>query len=99
MNRAKYIIVEYMGHELPIVFSSLISHFDIGKNNSFRKVISAGFCEVMGEETEKDEDNISVWAGGRSTSLKDDKDNYVVSRGEKDAVLIQRMLRNQHTWG
>jgi len=87
-DRAKYIIVEVRGIEIPIVFSSLISHVDIGRGN---KVISAGFCEVMGKETEDDEDNISVWAGGKSVTLK-------LESREKDAALIQRMLRNQITW-
>lgn len=92
MERAKYIIVVERGHEVPVVFSSLIDHYTMAVGCC---VVAAGFCEVMGKSTDNDEDDISVWAGGKSTTLKNGKNNYVVSRGEEDAALIKRLLRFQ----
>jgi len=73
MEMSKYIIVKVRGCELPIIFHPIISHFDMGKGHA---IISAGQCEIMGKATDKDDNNISVWAGGKSITLKDDKDNY-----------------------
>ncbi len=95
MKHAKYIIVEIRACELPILFHPIISHADVGKGF---KVISAGFCEVGAEATEKDDENISVGVWGRSITLKDKDGNYVVSRGEEDPLLIQKMLREQEIW-
>lgn len=75
-----------MGHEVPIVFSSLISHADIGGANWIKKVISAGFCEIMGiESTDTSLDTLEVWAGGKSVTLE-------LKSREEDAVIIHKML-------
>ena len=85
MENAKYIIVETRGVEVPIVFSSLLDHFIIGRGH---KVISAGFCAVGAKPTEKDAENIDVSVFGKSVTLKID------SRKE-DALIIQKVLRYQ----
>ncbi len=92
MEMSKYIIVEVRGCELPIVFHPIISHASIADGLT---VVSAGFCEMGAKGTKNDSDNISVWVGGKSTTLKDSNDKYVVSR-EEDALIIQKMLREQN---
>ena len=53
----KYIITNTLGHEVPILFSCLLSHADIGSGII---VISAGFFQI-GNET--------IMAYGKSTIL------------------------------
>ncbi len=90
MNKAKYIIVEVRACELPILFHPIISHADVAEGLT---VISAGFCEVWGvEPTDISLDTLRVWAGGRSTTLKDENKKYIVSRGDEDADIIKKML-------
>ena len=90
MEKAKYIIVMERGHEVPIIFSSLIDHFTMGQGHT---VVSAGFCEVWGiEPTDLSLDTVRVWAGGRRTTLKDKNKKYIVSRGDVDADIIKKML-------
>lgn len=89
MDKAKYIIVIERGHEVPVIFSSLIEHAVIGMGH---KVVSAGFCGVWGTEptdTNLDTVEVSVW--GKSITLKDEKNKHVVSRPE-DADIIKKML-------
>ncbi len=90
MDKAKYIIVIERGHEVAIVFCSLIDHAVIGMGH---KVVAAGFCEAWGiEQTDESLDTLRVWAGGRSTTLKDNDGKPIVSRGDEDANIIKKML-------
>ena len=90
MDKAKYIIVIERGHEVPIIFSSLIDHYRMAGG---MPVVSAGFCEVFGrEESDTNLDTIIVAAWGKSTTLKDEKNKYVVSRKKEDADIIKKML-------
>jgi len=92
VDKAKYIIVIERGHEVAIIFSSLIEHAVIGMGH---KVVSAGFCEAWGVEPDDTSlDTLKVAAWGRSISLKDSDDKYIVSRPE-DAALIKKMLYNE----
>jgi hypothetical protein len=89
MEYGKYIIKEVRGFEVAIVFSSLISHCDIGtKGDSRGGDISAGFFSVRAKASEKDPDDISVGVWGKSITLKLD------SRKE-DAALIKEVLRKE----
>ena len=54
----KYVIVEQMGLEVPVVFSELMRHDLMAK---LGKPVSAGFCAV-------DSDGFSCW--GKSITLK-----------------------------
>jgi hypothetical protein len=57
--KAKYIIVESFGLELPIVFNPIIDHSTVAGNF---KVVSAGFCSQSVD---------CLWnCWGESTSLK-----------------------------
>jgi hypothetical protein len=88
----KYIIFEYMGCELPIIFSSVITHSDVAKGY-VGQPISAG--EVLFLGTNEDaggcyESNvIEVKCSGESTTLK------LKSRPDIDSELIQRIFRRQ----
>lgn len=89
MDKAKYIIIIERGHEVPIIFSSLIDHCTIANGIA---VVSAGFCAVWGTEpTDTNLDTIIVTVWGRSITLKNEKNRYVVSRPE-DANIIKKML-------
>lgn len=69
----KYIIVDEMGIEVPIVFCELLKHNEVAGD---RKVISAGFCAV---------DDQKIWySWGESVSLKIRSrwnDNDVIQKG------------------
>ena len=59
--RLKYVIYEWGGMELPIVFSSYLSHGDVLFNGG-EKAKSAGYCEL---------DTVGRWAvSGQSVTLK-----------------------------
>lgn len=82
----KYIVIEEMKIEVPIVFSELLSHHSIALG---QKVISAGFCSfgaktILGQDSNGSEDQIvadvSCW--GESVTLK------VKSRLKEDEELI-----------
>lgn len=89
MEKAKYIIVIEKGHEVPIIFSPLLSHASMAM---LRTVVSAGFCEAWGAEpTDINLDTLKVWAGGKSVTLKDSDGKYIESRKE-DAEIIRKML-------
>lgn len=84
----KYVVVEEMGIEVPIIFSELQKHTDIAGN---KKVIAAGFCRfcgdvVLGEDANGSEDKtvagVACW--GESLGLK------IKSRGNIDADLIMK---------
>lgn len=92
MDKAKYIIVIERGHEVPVIFSSLIDHYRMAGG---MPVVSAGFCGAWEiEQTDTSLDTLRVWAGGKSITLKDEKNNYIVSRGDIDADIIKKMLCN-----
>jgi hypothetical protein len=83
----KYIIKEVRGHEVAIVFSSLINHCDIGTRGESRgKDISAGFFMVEAKESENDPNDISVGVWGKSESMK-------LNSRPTDEALIKRVLR------
>lgn len=82
----KYIIIDDMAIEVPIIFSELQTHSIIAAG---KKVISAGFCSfsvktVLGEDSNGSEDktilDVNCW--GESISLG------VKSRLKEDAELI-----------
>jgi len=90
MEYGKYIIVEEMGHEVAIMFSSLISHDSFLHVYPNRDCIkSAGFFAVGAEPSEYDSKDISVGVWGKSTTLKLD------SRKDKDERLIKKVLRSE----
>lgn len=79
MKQCKYIIVECMGHEVPIVFADLLNHSDVAENF---KVVSAGMCDIHIHDMHH---GITVTTWGESTSLKK------IARPE-DANIIERFL-------
>jgi len=89
MEYGKYIIIDN-GHEVAILFDSLIQHCDIGTKGEGRgKAVSAGFFAVAAKPTEKDPDDISVGVFGESVTLK------LKVRKDKDERLIKRVLRKE----
>ena len=88
MFKSKYIIFEFMGSEYPVLFPSWIDHCRMVGD---RTVASAGMFEVGAEPTEKDNKDISVWAGGKSVTLK-------IDSRPQDAAMIKRMLRHEYTF-
>jgi len=77
MRYMKYIIVEKMGIQVPILFSDIVSHNSVAV--SLPSVISAGFF-CVDFVTEK----VTVW--GKSTSL--DKESR-----KQDAEIIKSELQ------
>lgn len=89
MEDSKYIIIEYMEHEVAIVFCNLIEHKAMAGQN---KVISAGQFQVFADPTEHNHDHIEVVVFGKSTTL--DKE----SREKKDAEIIALMLNTHNNY-
>lgn len=83
MDKSKYIVIEYMGIETPILFPNFVEHSEMGITS---KVISAGFFEVGASPTKEDSMDIDVSVFGKSTTL--DKKSR-----KEDAALIKRLLR------
>ena len=85
---AKYVIVDYNGLELPIIFNKILNHSDF---KDIGIITSAGFVritEIKEVETMFDithEPVVNCY--GESTSLK------MKSRGEIDAEIIRRGFR------
>ncbi len=77
MDHGKYIIIDSMGLETPILFPSYMFHTDISRNS---EVVSAGNFQVWGHG-----EDIQVSAFGKSTTLK-------MNSRERDAELIKRLL-------
>lgn len=76
--KAKYIIVECHGLEVPIVFSPILQHNDVAGH---RKVFGAGFCHLGIDVNDK-----RCWTvHGRSISLG------INSRPEDAAILNDRL--------
>jgi len=86
MDHGKYIIVENMGSETPIMFPSFVTHNIVAENMN-KKVVSAGFFEVSTNSTENNKRDISVYVFGESTTLK-------LKTREKDNFLIKKVLKN-----
>lgn len=86
--RWKYVIVERMGVETPIIFPEWVNHDTIATHG----VVSAGF--VLFTANDKNwgtcyvSNEIEVSCSGESFTLK------TKSRGKEDADLIQRMLKS-----
>jgi len=90
MDNSKYIMVDYMGINTPILFPSYIGHSDIAKVfGGKEKVLSAGFFEVGAKPDEDDPDNISVHVFGKSVTVGKEVD--VVN----DPFYIRKLLRKQ----
>lgn len=84
----KYVIVETMGGELPIIFNNILDHAAVVPNNS--TPISAGYCEIWPVEgvappADGNYLELEVRCFGQSTTLK------LKSRPE-DAEIIEREL-------
>lgn len=75
----KYIIINHGELEVPIIFSELMSHNDIGRNYD---VVAAGFCRITTEEPEKDNVQATIRCWGGSVTLKKQ------SRREVDEEII-----------
>lgn len=89
MRHGKYIIKEVQGNEVPILFSHLISHCDIGiRGNSRGKDVAAGFFSVTGV-IDDPECDIVVDCWGKSESMEPNLE----SRGTEDEKLIKKMLK------
>ena len=80
MNESKYIIIDHMGVETPILFPVFVEHSFIAMGS---KVISAGFFDVWANE----EADIVVSAYGKSVTLN-------VKNRDEDAEIIERLLRS-----
>lgn len=93
MSRGKYIIFSSIeSGEFPILFPSHIDHCFIAE--MFRngcKAVSAGRFEVCAEPSENDDNDISVWAGDKSVTLK-------IGSREQDAKIIKKILRHKYTF-
>ena len=77
MDYSKYIIVKEMGHNVPILFSHLISHDTFLQCYAKVNIKSAGFFRV-----EKDDTTTTF---GKSLSLN-------LSSNSEDAILIEKLL-------
>jgi len=88
----KYIIFEYMGHELPVIFSSVITHSDVAAGH-LGQAVSAGEVLFLGTDIDADgcyvSNVIEVKCSGESTTLG------LKSRPDTDSKLIQRIFRKQ----
>ena len=89
MEHTKYVIINYDGFEVPIIFSSLIQH------DCFRNLqpISAGFVTLTGAD--KPDENacicanaLDVYAYGESVSLK------LKSREQDTAIIKKELMRH-----
>ena len=90
MDYGKYIIVDTIATNTPILFPSFINHYDIAKVfGDPEKVISAGFFEVGAKPTKKDPENIQVSVFGKSETLGKEVNE------ECDPRFIQKLLRKQ----
>jgi len=74
--KSKYIIVDSLAPELPIVFTELLTHSDVARSIG-GKVHGAGFCHI---------ENNRYVCYGESVSLK------VKSRGEADSKILNNLL-------
>ena len=94
MDRAKYIVIEKMGTETPIVFPCWMEHKEIAGE---RAVISAGTVQFGIKITQQQDDGedwktIDVCCFGESTSCRNKDGKPIQSRGEEDAWLIEKSV-------
>lgn len=87
MDNMKYIMLNYGGLEIPILFPSIFQHFEVANG---RKVISAGQVQLQGATKPLPDacvmvNAVKVCTFGESTTLK------VKSRPE-DAAIIEREI-------
>ena len=86
-DHMKYVVVEYRGCELPIIFDPILGHNEVAP--IVGTVLGAGevnFRTVVMGTMPPDETPITVGCWGQSTSLG------IKSRGDEDAKLIERMV-------
>ena len=87
MDNMKYIVLEFGGLEVPILFPSILNHADVANG---RKVVSAGQVQLQGA-TEPLPDAcvivnaVKVCTFGESTTLG-------VKAREEDASIIEREI-------
>lgn len=99
MDNGKYIIIESIGADCPVLFPSFLNHFDVAKGfGGSESVISAGFFAVGAEPDKKDPENISVGVWGKSQTLKN-KDGKCRESRKEDERIILRLLRDQYMQG
>lgn len=83
-NELKYIIVDHVGLEAPVVFSELFKHNEI-ENRAGYKIISAGICKItIGEDGKA---NLSCNMGSTSLHIEWDK-----QRENADYILLKTRL-------
>lgn len=90
----KYIIVDEMGIETPIIFPTIIDHNSVCHWNGDRKkylfnnkdIVSAGFVNISGAIDKDDDPFVSISCYGRSTTLDID------SRKEVDNKILNKFL-------
>ena len=86
----KYIIVDYRGCEVPILFEDVIEHSTF--NNAFSHIVSAGECKIIATKEENKEcrtvtNEFNVNAFGESQSLK------LKSRPEDAEIIWNFIMR------
>ena len=91
----KYIVVEHMGAETPIIFEELIPHDFIAKAFNPALIISAGFVKIYGSNKPKPnacccENAMTVNVYGKSVSLKKE------SRPEDEELILKALHRHYH---
>lgn len=70
MTERKYIIVSVLGHAVPILFSSLISHNHFLACFCKELIVSAGFFGLHSHQADYDYHFVSIWGGSISLNLK-----------------------------
>jgi len=76
MKELKYIIIDNLGLEVPVVFSHLLSHADVARG---KIVVSAGFCSIS-----RTDYTFVCW--GKSVSLEKG------SRGITDECILDEFF-------
>lgn len=74
----KYIIIETMGNEVPLIFPEFIDHSAMAEG---RRVVSAGFCMVYFDE----DYGVTVRTNGNSSTLN-------INPRPEDAEIIKNLL-------
>ena len=85
----KYLIIDTGPFILPVVFSSLLEHYEMANG---RKVVGAGECRIYVYEPLDGYTQIAVSCFGRSQTCG------VESRGEEDAQIIKREIDRGNQW-
>jgi len=87
MDNLKYIMLDFGGTPVPVIFPSILQHADIANGN---KVLSAGFVQLHGDDSPDPgnsvlENSVEVCVFGESHSLK-------VKSLPEDAEIIRREI-------